>query len=384
MKRIWWILLCCLFLIPKGHACINYFYSIDKEGHLYPVGYEWKYPFHINFEEEWNVNRLHKLETKLRKEKSYGLLSDYAVCLLKLGKRQEALELFLRLYRYYPADYKIAANLGTAYELMGQPDSALKYILRDIALNPQDHEGSEWIHVKVLQTEIALRANNSYLTTHTVLELTSGQQRDTAVFRQLLVQLQERVPFCPGPNQLMASLFTDLGNLSATLKSVEYARVYYQIAQEYYGDQSLALTAKIKNMQKLINKYAHIEPPDDSTFEGSRTKIGYMRYSEFLLDHSDPHFHPDWTKINTQVASLLALVDFTKTAQQIKDSAKVAGHANDELMLIPEATGKLPGKQDFSKADSADSCNMKIVFSLLGIVGVGGMGYWLVRRGRKR
>src|SRR5687768_9054517 len=95
-------------------ACLNYYYSVDKEGHLQPLPDSLMEPFNKNFNKELNVSKLRKLEAKLKKEKHYMLLSDYAVCLMKLGKAQEAVNILSVLYRHYPTEYKIASNLGTA------------------------------------------------------------------------------------------------------------------------------------------------------------------------------------------------------------------------------------------------------------------------------
>src|ERR1044072_359909 len=237
MKKRFCILVFCLGIIFPVTACLNYYYTVDRAGMLHFAG-EVKLPFNTNFNKELIVAGLKRLEGKMQKEHSYMLLSDYAVGLLKLGKTKEAVDLLAELYRHYPNEYQIASNLGTAYELNGQNDSALKYIKRGMELNPNDHEGSEWIHVKILETKLKLAADSNWLKTHSVLELTPVQKVDSNVRKQLLIQLQERFPFSPGPNAIMANLFIDLGDLYANTSSIEYAKLFYQIANTYYGDKS--------------------------------------------------------------------------------------------------------------------------------------------------
>tara|TARA_B110000046_G_C13024495_1_gene413104 strand:+ start:2444 stop:2677 length:234 start_codon:yes stop_codon:yes gene_type:complete len=56
------------------------------------------------------------------------MLSDYAVYLMKAGRVDESLAILKELNKNLPQEYQIAANLGTAYELNGELDSALFYI----------------------------------------------------------------------------------------------------------------------------------------------------------------------------------------------------------------------------------------------------------------
>lgn len=339
-----------LALLPvfKPWACGNYYYALDKEGKIIPLGYDWKFPFSKNFNLELNVQKLKNLEKKLLKEKNFMLLSDYSLCLMKLGKSKEAAQILKELYIHYPNEYKIAANLGTAYELVGEVDSALKYIRRGIQLNPNDHEGSEWIHAKILETKLQLKKNVNYLDTHTVLDLTEKQKKDSTVFYHLSIQLKERFPFTSGPDALMAGLMADLGDLSFNVKSIEYAKAYYLIAKEYYGNTSPELEVKIKETGKLIRKYKDVQPAPEKPgeyFEGARTKIHGINYKDIISDNNQENYKVNWTKINTDVTSLLALVDFKKAVTELKDTAY--SKSSDELKLIPEH------KDNISQIDSS-------------------------------
>ncbi len=330
-KTIFLFFFSCLFVF-QTNACLNYYYSLDNEGHLHPLGDTWKFPFNKNFNLDINFNKLKALEKKLKQEKNYMLLSDYSVCLMKIGKIKEALIILAELYKHYPNEFQLASNLGTAYELNGKNDSALKYIKRGLQLNPHDHEGSEWIHVKILETKQKLITEPAYLNTHSVLELSEKQKKDSLVRNQLNIQLKERVPFSPGPDAIMASLFNDLGDLSANLRSIEYARAYYQIAKEYYGGKAEILTPKIKEMEKLISKYKTVQPTRDTINFGENEKIGYINYKELLKDNSIDYII-DLKEINTNTTELLAMADLSKTVEEAKHSvAKDTG----ELKLNKE------------------------------------------------
>ena len=397
MKKTALLLCLIIFSFLQCYSCANYYYTLDKEGNLLPLGYNWRYPFNKNFNLELNVQKIKKLQKKLEKEKNYMLLSDYSVCLMKLGRNKEALKILVELYSHYPNEYKIAANLGTAYELNGEVDSALKYIKRDMELNPNDHEGSEWVHVKILQTKLELKKDPGYLNNHTVLQLNEKQKNDSIILQHINIQLQERVPFTPGPDAIMASLMTDLGDISAAIRSIEYARAYYQIAKEYYGSKSPALDGKIKEIQKLMNKYSSIHPPRyESSFEGEKTKVGYFKYQELLNDNDYQHYKVNWEKINTDVNALLALVDFTKSVQEIKSSAKnLSSKQPDELKLIPEHLDNTVKVDSLKSPDKANTKPTEIksentskehstwIYILYSVILILAASYFFIKRSKK-
>jgi tetratricopeptide (TPR) repeat protein len=348
MKKAISIFLLTSLLVFKSYSCGNEYYTFDYKGNKIRLEGGPSYSaFDKNFNLELNVSKIRKLIKKLKKDRNYMLLSDYALCLLKLGKRKEPLEILVHLNKYYPDDYKIAANLGTVYELDGQVDSALKYIKRDLILNPNDHQGSEWIHVKVLETKLELKKNPAYLKEHSVLNLTQKQKNDPTVYKHIILQLKERVPFSPeGTDEIMASLFADLGEISSNIKSIAYARAYYLIAQKYYGSDSPSIDLKIKELEKLINKYINQTNKAKAQKDSIRPRVelaemivGYIRYKDLLSDNNPQNYKVNWDKINTDVTALLALVDSTKTAGEIIAAENTnSGDSTDALTLIPEHT----------------------------------------------
>lgn len=336
------LLLTLLLPLSKANACANEFFGTSKDGKLLHLGYSWEVPFHTNFNAALNVSKLKKIKAKLSAEHHYMLLSDYALCLLKLGKTQIALDIFKVLYRNYPNDFKLAANLGTAYELSGYNDSALKYIKKALVLNPNDHKGSEWIHVKILETKIALQKDKNYLKTHTVLQLTEKQKKDSTVLQHLQIQLQERVPFTPAvehPNDIMASLFADLGDISFAIGALEYANAYYNIALNYYKGKVPDIAAKQKELKRLQKKYTSLPPPNDKEIMGATTRISFFKYTRLLNDNYDPNYSVNWAKIDTTVSALLQLVDFSQSEQQSKASSlQTSLQTKDSLVLLADST----------------------------------------------
>lgn len=387
MKKIIFILILCFAFSVSSNACLNYYYTLDKEGHLHSAGEgtDLLRPFNKNFNTELIVSKMVKLETKMKLEHSYMLLSDYSVSLLKLGKTKEALEILDELYFHYPNEYKIASNLGTAYELNGQVDSALKYIKRGLQLNPNDHGGSEWIHVRILETKLNLAKDSVWLKTHTVLQLSEKQKTDTLVQKQILIQVQERFPFCKGQDPIMASLFEDMGDISANLNSIEYAKVFYQIAKEYYGNTSESLSDKVRQMQKLSDKYSVVTAPHwgrSDGGEGENVKLGTISYKTLIGDNDLNNYQINWSKINMDVKSLLAEVNLSLTVQQARDSA--LKNQTEDLKLNSDSSSL----KEFNEADpSAEQSPVKskaILIILCAAIGGGLMGFVLSRIAKKR
>jgi len=67
--------------------------------------------------------------------------------------------MLIGIERWHPGLYATAANLGTAYELLGNVDSAYYWIEEDMRRNPQGHEGSEWMHLCILSAKRAPRSS---------------------------------------------------------------------------------------------------------------------------------------------------------------------------------------------------------------------------------
>lgn len=73
---------------------------------------------------EYDLNYLYQFDMATQ--------SDIATQCLKLGEFEKALSIFEPLAKKYPNEYKIIANLGTTYELLGQNEKALKFYQKGI------------------------------------------------------------------------------------------------------------------------------------------------------------------------------------------------------------------------------------------------------------
>jgi len=211
--------------------------------------------------EEWE-ERLRQLEAK---DSLIDTRNDRGVCLAHLGRAQEALILFQGLERETPGQYATAANLGTCYELTGRDQEALKWIRRGIELNPDSHQGSEWLHVKILEAKLKMAGQPDWLKTHTVLgydfgddlkpklppELATEEARRKAL-SALEYQLSERVPLVAARDPVVADLLFALSNLHAIDTSVERGREFLRFALPYHPTRADLGRRRLQYYDRLL------------------------------------------------------------------------------------------------------------------------------------
>src|SRR4029077_4513742 len=167
--------------------------------------------------------------------------SDYAVSLVYVGKTKEAFELLQALEKEQSGTYIVAANLGTALELLGNNEEALRWIREGIRRNPESHEGTEWLHAKILEAKIAQQKDPNYFKKHSVLELDpehaswammiDGRRfSPEALAREIDSQPRERLQFVKPPDPAVASLLFDYSAIEAATGILESAKDLLQLA----------------------------------------------------------------------------------------------------------------------------------------------------------
>ncbi len=185
--------------------------------------------------------------------------SDIAVNLTYIGKYDKALSILKKLQKANPVDYNIAANLGTVYELSGNNELALQFIKEGIQLNQNSHEGSEWVHVKIVEAKLQIAKDPSWLQSHRVLNTgVSFKSKNNSALGQKIwhieYQLHERVPFTPFPDKLLANVFDELGDLYATQESAEMAYMAYDFSLKYDPADNYAATQKMEELKAILKK----------------------------------------------------------------------------------------------------------------------------------
>jgi tetratricopeptide (TPR) repeat protein len=178
--------------------------------------------------EPWDVRR-DRLRRELAAGGDYKVKNDLAVALAHTGEAAEAVTLFEQIEAEKPGLYATAANLGTAYELIGNDEKALEWIRNGIKLNPAAHEGTEWLHVRILEAKLALQADPTWLDSHSILGAhkvvqpiefsATGNRGEKLSIDQvkaaLIYQLHERLQFVQPPDPVVGALLLDLGELVA-------------------------------------------------------------------------------------------------------------------------------------------------------------------------
>lgn len=180
--------------------------------------------------------------------------NSIAIVYIKLGKLKEAEEILLALLKKNPKNYSVTINLGTLYELQGKNTQAMEFIKKAVAINPESHSGSEWFHVKVLEFKLKNIAEDK-ITSQNILDLYSRKEPATNIAYDVSYQLQERIPFTPAPNLLIAKVMQELGDYLADSVSIKGAYIIYETGMDYDRDNVLKFSEKRDALKPYFKKY---------------------------------------------------------------------------------------------------------------------------------
>lgn len=195
----------------------------------------------------------------------YQEWSNISVYYMKLGKVDTALKILEPLIKRFPKQYNLIANLGTAYELSGQLDSALKYIKLGYEINPKSHANSEWIHIKILEAKIKEKRSVDWLYSNSILsgKLLKQKLKDSkgglrSLDRQIKKQILTRLPFTPAPNKVIRNILSSMGRFHQSEGTYESAFLYYayayQFEENHYRKQRISHIIERLNIARLSNK----------------------------------------------------------------------------------------------------------------------------------
>jgi tetratricopeptide (TPR) repeat protein len=202
--------------------------------------------------------------------------SDISVHLCRLGRYTEALVILRDLYKRYPEEYNVMSNLGTTYELVGKPDSALLILRKANQINPVGHSGTEWVHLKVLEAKLEIRKDPVWLLHHQVLDMGIAKAsklksqeftKNNFTIDAVIYQLTERIPFTPTPDLLLANVLNELADATALEHSITEAYVLYHIALQYDPQDAFGIQGKMKHLEGLFKKYKVEKVPDYQTLQ---------------------------------------------------------------------------------------------------------------------
>ncbi len=251
------LLLVLMLFTSYSFACINEYRTLLSGKTIYK---------NVTGEDAW-LRNINKEELRKKSEilfddyqrtGSIEHLSDYAANLIYLGEYNKAKKIYFEIENKKPNLYTTASNLGTLYELVGKPDSALIWIRKSIRLNPESHEGSEWIHIKILEYKIS--KNNSI--NYSILGLDFGQSELPENLKkydleklehEITHQLFERTMFVKPKDEIVGNIYFDLGNILAQTYDLESALKCYAAAK-IYGFQSNLINIRTEKFENIILK----------------------------------------------------------------------------------------------------------------------------------
>ena len=95
------------------------------------------------------LDALAALEKK--KTLSADEVADLGALYVRLGQPAKAIELLRPAQRKYPAHFRIAANLGTAWQLNGNLDQAAECLRIALKFCPPKYRGAEELHLKLIR-----------------------------------------------------------------------------------------------------------------------------------------------------------------------------------------------------------------------------------------
>lgn len=221
--------------------------------------------------ESW-LTRADELKQRSAKQpEDHELRNDYAVMLVRAGELNEALAVLNDIEATKPGLYPTAANLGTVYELSGDVEKSLFWIQEGLARNPQSHNGSEWLHVRILQAKQKLAEDPDWLHTHSILGLNFGEEtRPTQPSAEELAaiggtqiwddlashlnyQLRERTSLVDPPDAIVADLLCDLSNVLALKGQLENAIAVAELAERYVPLRGELLQRRLKHFRKIVH-----------------------------------------------------------------------------------------------------------------------------------
>ncbi|WP_026209851.1 tetratricopeptide repeat protein [Cytophaga aurantiaca] len=244
MKRVLLIFLFLFASLLYSIACVNGLTRELKDGTVVSMDLRGEHSKYIPmgyliFNSDKALKRLDSL-WKTTKDVDY--LSDYAVVLIFQHEYKKARDIYLKIEKIKPDQYATAANLGTAYELLGDNNNALKWIRKSVQINPASHDSSEWVHVNILEAKIK---GDKFYTSDFLLKTNFGNDSipvsalsNTELIKlsdALAFQLNERVYFTnPLDNdKIVAQLLFDLANVLTLLENKKDALAVYKIARKY-------------------------------------------------------------------------------------------------------------------------------------------------------
>lgn len=226
------------------------------------------------------------LESRHKSTPSPEHTNDLAVARILAGRYDEAIELLRDAETKAPGkSAKIAANLGTALELKGGADEdALHWIREGVKRDATEHEGSEWLHVRILESKIRLASDPTWLEKNTVLGLDFGTEEVPVAPAILPIdkdgklkgvdelvddieyQLEERTKFVKAPDPIVGDLYATAGDLVYAGSDGSPVK-FYEAALGFGAPRAELVRKRIARFQK---DYPNVEADEDPAAQAAQ------------------------------------------------------------------------------------------------------------------
>ena len=166
--------------------------------------------------------------------------------------------------------------MGTALELSGDDEGALHWIKEGIRRNKESHGQTEWIHVRILEAKLALKADPHWLENHTISgidpeELANQREIQTiqgpmvlfhpsrpSVFNAIGWQLKERMSVVKPKDAVVAHLLYELALIEMEAGNLKDAQGELKLAEDYGLPQSI-LNEQSKKMAPALAEIRRAE-----------------------------------------------------------------------------------------------------------------------------
>jgi tetratricopeptide (TPR) repeat protein len=272
-----------------------------------------------------------ELQTSYNQKPTLENSNDLAVGLLLTGKLDDAITLLEETDKKFPGNAKVAANLGTALELKGNDEEALKWIREGVTRDADEHHGSEWLHARILGAKIALEKDPTWLAKNRVLDLDFGTgevpvapailpiekgrvKGADQLVQQIEYQLAERTRFVRPPDPIVGDLYASAADLAIAgavsvlddPNSVFSPERYYEQALTYGAPRADLIRKRLARYQADV---AAMPPPPPTAVAGSGDAVqDYPVVNRFAPQPKRSYTLLIWLGAGTAVTLVLVFV----------------------------------------------------------------------------
>jgi len=212
---------------------------------------------------------LANLEKKLNP--SADDLADLGALYIRLGQVSKAVEVLRPAQRQYPEHFRIAANLGTAWQLYGDLDQAIESLRVAVRFAPPKLRANEELHLKLvrLRKKEAGKVGglDDLFGIQFVSEKGSWQAGGWAAAQreklpaEALAQLQQLALWLPADGRLL----WQLGELANALGEVRTAAAIFDGCVTEFGMSNAELRERRQALRAVVDKL----PPPSRTDDGA-------------------------------------------------------------------------------------------------------------------